>query len=119
MFVRSTTYITPSLPPPTIRFVFGMSSAILDAEVLVGGVQERPVVRREPVEQRAGRTDLEEAVPEVPSADVAVERAVAGQRVEVAGRIRRQSSARLPDAAEPAVRRGVVAPSPAAGVAAS
>src|SRR6476469_5917859 len=26
MFVRLTTYITPSLPPPTMRFVFGIST---------------------------------------------------------------------------------------------
>ena len=76
---------------------------VLDSEILVRGVQERPVVRREPVEQRAGRTDLDEAVPEIPPADVAVERTVAGQGVEIARSIRSQSAAGLPDAAEPAI----------------
>ena len=86
----------------------GDEQRILDPEILVRGVQERPVVRREPVEQRAGRTDLDEAVAEVPPAGVAVERSVSRQRVEVAGRIRRQPAAGLPDAAEPSVRRRVV-----------
>ena len=81
---------------------------VLDSEILVRGVQERPVVRREPVEQRAVRTDLDEAVPEISPPDVAVEGTVAGQGVEIARTIRRQSSARLPDAAEPAIRRRVV-----------
>ena len=40
--------------------------------------------------------------------DVAVEGTVAGQGVEIARTIRSQSSARLPDAAEPPIRRRVV-----------
>ena len=81
---------------------------ILDTQVFVRCVQEGPVERREPVEERSSRTDLDEAVPEIPSTHVAVERSVAGKRVQISVRIRRQSSARLPDAAQTAVRRRVV-----------
>ena len=108
MLLRSSTYITPSLPPPTIRFVFGMSSAFWmprSASVAFRNDQLKGVNQSS---ERARRTDLDEAVPEVSSADVAVERSVARQRIQVAGRIGRQSSARLPDSAEAAVRRGVV-----------
>src|SRR3989442_10133107 len=38
---------------------------ILDAQILIGGVQERPVEGREPIEKRAGRTHLDKAVPEI------------------------------------------------------
>ena len=108
MLLRSSKYMTPSLPPPTIRLVFGMSSAFWmprSSSVAFRNDQLNGVNQSRSV---PGRADLDEAVAEVPSARVSVERPVAGQRVEVADRIGRQSSAGLPDSGEAAVGRGVV-----------
>src|SRR5699024_12031758 len=39
----------------------GDEQGVLDSEIFISGVEERPVVGREPVEQRAGGTDLRSA----------------------------------------------------------